>query len=113
MQLASNSFQLGLRFAFQPEAARGVDATYEIRMEGSAFWARIAEGELETGDGSAEDPDLTIATDIRLGELMRGEISPKEAVAQGVVELDGKRSPLRSFAQIFRVPGPRATGNGS
>jgi DNA-binding HxlR family transcriptional regulator len=106
-----NSFLLGLRFAFQPHAARGVDATYEIRIEGAAFHVRIADGELEMGDGPPEDPDLTIETDLRLGELLRGDISPQEAVAKGVVKLNGKRSLLRLFTQAFRVPAPVGSGS--
>jgi DNA-binding HxlR family transcriptional regulator len=99
-----NSFLLGLRISFRPEAARDLDATYEIRMEGEPFNVRIADGELELGEGPAEDPDLTIDTDLGLGALLRGEISGAEARRRGVVRTRGKVGLLQPFAAAFRMP---------
>jgi DNA-binding HxlR family transcriptional regulator len=106
-----NSFLLGLRIAFQPDAARDLDATYEISIDDSTFHVRVADGELELGEGPAQNPDLRIETDLRLGELLQGKVGPQEAVAQGVVKLDGKRSLLRAFAKAFRLPAPAASGS--
>jgi DNA-binding HxlR family transcriptional regulator len=100
-----NSFLLGLRISFRPEAARDLDATYEIRMEGEPFHVRIADGKLELGEGPAEDPDLTIDTDLGLGALLRGEISAAEARRRGVVRARGKVRLLQPFADAFRLPG--------
>jgi DNA-binding HxlR family transcriptional regulator len=100
-----NSFLLGLRVSFRPEAARDLDATYEIRMEGEPFHIRIARGKLELGEGPAEDPDLTIETDLGLGALLRGEISAAEARRRGVVRARGKVRLLQPFADAFRLPG--------
>jgi DNA-binding HxlR family transcriptional regulator len=100
-----NSFLLGLRISFRPEAARDLDATYEIHMEGEPFHIRIARGELELGEGPAEDPDLTIETDLGLGALLRGEISAAEARRRGVVRARGKVRLLQPFADAFRLPG--------
>jgi DNA-binding HxlR family transcriptional regulator len=100
-----NSFLLGLRISFRPEAARDLDATYEIRMEGEPFHIRIVRGELELGEGPAEDPDLTIETDLGLGALLRGEISAAEARRRGVVRARGKVRLLQPFADAFRLPG--------
>jgi DNA-binding HxlR family transcriptional regulator/putative sterol carrier protein len=106
-----NSFLLGLRIAFQPDAARDLSATYEISIDDSTFHVRVADGELELGEGPAQNPDLSIETDLRLGELLQGEVSPQEAVAQGIVKLEGKRSLLRAFAAAFRMPRPAASGS--
>jgi DNA-binding HxlR family transcriptional regulator len=99
-----NSFLLGLRVSFRPEAARDLNATYEIRMEGEPFNVRIADGELELGEGPAEDPDLTIDTDLGLGALLRGEISGAEARRRGVVRTHGKVGLLQPFAAAFQMP---------
>jgi len=101
---SANSFLLGLRATFRPEAARELDATYEIWMDGEAFHARIAKGKLGLGEGPAEDPDLTIETDLGLGALLRGEITAAEARRTGVVRVRGKASLLQPFADAFRLP---------
>jgi DNA-binding HxlR family transcriptional regulator len=101
---SANSFLLGLRMSFRPEATRGLDATYEIRMEGEPFHVRIANGELELGEGPADGPDLTIETDLGLGALLRGEITAAEARRRGVVRARGKVGLLQPFADAFRVP---------
>lgn len=102
---SANSFLLGLRVGFRPSAARGLNATYEIQMDGVPFRVRVTDGRLELGDGPAEDPDLRIETDLGLGALLRGEISAAEARRRGVVRIEGKASLLDAFAEMFRLPG--------
>lgn len=101
---SENSFLLGLRVAFQPQAARGLDVTYEIRIEDSAFNARVANGRLDLANGPAEAPDLTIETDLGFGALLRGEITAAEARKRKVVRLRGDATLLERFAQSFRLP---------
>ncbi len=103
---SENSFLLGLRVAFQPSAARDLDVTYEIHMDDSIFQARIAQGRLELADGPADAPDLTIESDLGLGELLRGEITAAEARKRKVVRLKGETALLDRFAELFRLPGP-------
>jgi DNA-binding HxlR family transcriptional regulator len=101
---SGNSFLLGLRVAFQPRAARGLDVTYEIRMADSVFNVRVANGRLELADGPADQADLTIETDLGLGALLRGEITAAEARKRKVVKLRGDAAMLDRFADVFRLP---------
>jgi DNA-binding HxlR family transcriptional regulator len=101
---SANSFLLGLRVAFRPRAARGVDATYEIRLEDSAFTARVSNGRLELADGPADDPDLTIETDLGLGALLQGEVSAEEARKRKIVRIRGDGALLERFSEMFRLP---------
>jgi DNA-binding HxlR family transcriptional regulator len=106
---SENSFLLGLRVAFQPRAARGLDVTYEIHMDDSVFSARVANGRLELADGPAEAPDLTIETDLGLGALLKGEITAAEARKRKVVRLRGDAGLLDRFAELFRLPAAAST----
>jgi DNA-binding HxlR family transcriptional regulator len=101
---SGNSFLLGLRVAFQPRAARGLDVTYEIRMADSVFNVRVANGRLELADGPDDQADLTIETDLGLGALLRGEITAAEARKRKIVKLRGDAAMLDRFADVFRLP---------
>jgi DNA-binding HxlR family transcriptional regulator len=106
---SGNSFLLGLRVAFQPRAARGLDVTYEIHIEDSVFNVRVANGRLDLADGPADHPDLTIETDLGLGAVLRGEITAAEARKRKVVRLHGDATMLDRFTDVFRLPGPAST----
>ena len=108
---SANSFLLGLRVAFRPAAAQDLEATYEIRLQDSVFTVRVANGRVELADGPADDPDLTIVTDLGLGALLQGEITAEEARKRKVVRLRGDRALFERFAEIFRLPAPTAHGS--
>jgi len=102
--VASNSFVLGLRASFQPEAARDLSATYELHLDGHVFHARVEAGELEVGEGTAPDPDATIDTGVRLAGLLRGEMTAEEAVSSGAIRFAGDPALLERFAELFQLP---------
>ncbi|HEX6027117.1 MAG TPA: winged helix-turn-helix transcriptional regulator [Solirubrobacter sp.] len=91
------SLALGLRAAFQPEAAAGLRATFELHVGEIVVHARVDDGSLEVGEGPAEDPDVTIEADYSLRAVIAGELSP---AAAGVRATDERL--LDRFAQIFR-----------
>jgi putative sterol carrier protein len=95
---------LALRATFRPEYARGLRATYELRLGGIVFHARVDKGALEVAEGPLPDADLTLETDLTLRRLMSGELSPNEAVESGKVRLSGKRELLERFVEIFHIP---------
>jgi DNA-binding HxlR family transcriptional regulator/putative sterol carrier protein len=100
----ADSLMLALRATFRPEAARGLRATYELRLGGIVFHARVDKGALEVAEGPLPDADLTLETDLTLRRLMSGELSPNEAVESGKVRLAGKRELLERFVEIFHIP---------
>jgi DNA-binding HxlR family transcriptional regulator len=105
---SASSLALGLRSVFRSEAAGDLRAGYEVRMgEDVVLHVRIEHGELELGEGPLPGADLTIETDLALGALMRGELTPAEALASGAVKVDGDTELLDRFVELF--PLPRAT----
>jgi DNA-binding HxlR family transcriptional regulator/putative sterol carrier protein len=99
-----DSMMLALRATFRPEAARGLRASYELRLGEIVFHARVDKGALEVAEGPLPDADLTLETDLALRRLMSGELSPRDAVKSGKVRIVGKIDLLERFAEIFRIP---------
>jgi DNA-binding HxlR family transcriptional regulator len=101
----ADSLLLGLRASFQPEAARGLTASFELHLGEIVVHARISDGALEVAHGPLAGADLVIETDLTLRPLMTGEVSPDEALAGGSVRLAGDPALLTRFVEIFRLPG--------
>src|SRR5262245_14173677 len=100
----ASGFLVGLQAAFRPEAARGLQSTFELHLDDLVVHARIDNGELTLGEGAPSDSDLAIETDTRLRDLMTGELSPADAVESGAVKLTGDPDLLTRFADVFRLP---------
>jgi len=62
-ELGVDAFVLALKTLFDPSAADGLSASYELRLGEHHFHARVADGRLELARGSAAQPDATIDTD--------------------------------------------------
>ena len=106
--VTAESLVMALRSTFRPESAVKVSATWEIHADDIAFYARVANGELDAGVGlSPEKPDLVITMSPTgpppLKALMTGELSPDEAVAEGLVQLAGKTRLMPIFVKVFRI----------
>lgn len=100
---------LGLRATFRPEAARGVRASYELRLGEIVVHARVDDGALDVAEGPLADADLALETDLTLRRLMTGELSPREAIKSRQVRVKGKRELLERFVEIFQIPPLPAT----
>ena len=106
-----DSLSLALQGAFQPAAARGHRALYEVRVKPAVVHADIVEGKLQVGFGPATKPDLTIETDLTFRLLLSGEVSPQELLKSGKLRLTGDRSLLKRFLDTFQLPARRASGS--
>ena len=102
--LNADSLLLGLRAIFRPEAARGLKATYELRLGELVAHAHIDRGALEVGEGPLENPDLVLETDFAFRAVLTGELGAEEAVESGRLRLVGERALLEPFVEAFRIP---------
>lgn len=107
--VTADSMIVALRTTFRPEAATGAPVAFELRLGEVVIFARVADGELETGVGSLAAPDLVIEARGPLRPLLAGELSPKEAIATGYVQLAGDADLLARFVELFRIPPKPAT----
>jgi DNA-binding HxlR family transcriptional regulator len=94
---------------FCPDAARGLTATYELRVDGDVFSVRIEDGHMHSSVGPAEEPDLEVETDMpTFFRLANGELSPAEALEAGLVSIEGDAAAFECFFRVFSMA-PRTT----
>jgi DNA-binding HxlR family transcriptional regulator/putative sterol carrier protein len=100
---------LGLQATFDADAAAGVRAVYEFRVDDEVFHARIDDGAIESVHGPAQRPDVVIETAAEVFiELMAGRVSLAEAVRAGTASVSGDQRLARKLRGLFRQPRPRA-----
>jgi DNA-binding HxlR family transcriptional regulator len=105
--LPVGSYALTLKTFFRPELAQGVCETYTLHIDREMLQVHIDEGTLHVRQGEARRADATFHTDIAsyLG-LLLGQIDPDEAIASGVVRVEGDPAALRRFVTICGMAPP-------
>jgi DNA-binding HxlR family transcriptional regulator len=101
--LTADALVLALRATFQPEAARGLSASYELRVGPAVVHASVRDGTLEAAVGPLAGADLVVETGPALKALMTGALGPDDAVAGGEVRLLGDPALLTRFVALFRL----------
>jgi DNA-binding HxlR family transcriptional regulator len=86
-----------------PEAARGLTATYVVRVGPETFSVELDDSRVHVETGETAAADLDFATDMEtFYGLASGELDPGTAIADGRVELlAGKRPALERFFTLF------------
>src|SRR4029453_16222160 len=104
-RLGPDSAVIALLTVFDPAAADGLAATYELRLDDQVFRARVADGRVDFARGAAEDPDATIETDPgTLARVLSHRRKRAEAEGAGDLEIDGSRRAVTRFLRLFQVP---------
>jgi DNA-binding HxlR family transcriptional regulator/putative sterol carrier protein len=94
----------GLKTAFDPGGAEGLDLTCELRVDGEPYVVTIRGGRLDVTRGEHPHPDARIETDgAALFRLGNGELDLRAAISAGTVRFDGDRSSQRAWARSFSV----------
>lgn len=103
--LGVDSLILSFRTMFDPGAAEGLEASYELRMGEDRFRAEVTGGSFEVERGGAERPDATIeAGSATLAGLVYGDLSLAEAVRSGDVMVEGDQAAVERFLTLFPLP---------
>lgn len=100
--VTADSLVMAMRATFKPAAARGLDASYELRVGEVVIHMRIHGAKLVVGSGPLADADLVIDAGPALKALMSGEMTPAQAKARGSVHLEGQTR-LSRFVEAFRI----------
>lgn len=97
---------LALSKFFLPENARGLNATYEFRLEGTTLVLTIKAGELTLKEGVATAPDMIVETTGHLLlTLLGGERVIQDALSQGHFNiLKGERALFDKLIPAFALP---------
>jgi DNA-binding HxlR family transcriptional regulator len=107
--LGVDSLILSFRTMFDPGAAEGLEAGYELRMGEDCFLAEVGGGSFEIERGSAERPDATIEADSNtLAGLVYNGRPLAEALRSGDVKIEGDEAAVERFLTLFPLPEPAA-----
>lgn len=101
--VTNDSMVMALRTTFQPQAAKRMRASYELRMGPVVVHAQIDDGNIVAGAGPLPDADLIIEAGPALRAVMAGEITPKEALAQNLVSITGNPELFDRFPEVFKI----------
>jgi DNA-binding HxlR family transcriptional regulator len=113
-ELSVSSFILAMRTMFNPKAAKGLRATYELRLGEERFRAKIRGSHFEIERGEAKDADAIIfAGDHEsLAEVIFGERSLAEAELARELEVKGDKRSVGRFVGLFPLPDPVSSSEG-
>jgi DNA-binding HxlR family transcriptional regulator len=104
-RLGPDSAVIALLTVFNPAAADGLAATYELRFDDQVFRARVADGRIEFARGTAQDPDATIETNpATLAEVLWRGRRLADAERADDMAIEGNRRAVTRFLRLFRVP---------
>ena len=110
-ELGVDSLILSFRTMFDARAAKGLRASYELRLGEDRFYALVADGRFEVARGGARDrPDAVIEADAAtLAALVYGGRRLEEALRAGDIEIEGDESAVERFFGLFPLPEPAAS----
>jgi DNA-binding HxlR family transcriptional regulator len=97
---------LEIKSIFRPEAARGLEETYELHIGAEVIQVRVKDDAVEAQQGPIEHPDATIhTTDMKSYlALLTHQMSPEEALSKGLVRIEGDAGALGRFLDLFGLP---------
>ena len=104
-----DSMILALRARFDAAAARGLRAGYELQLGEDRFRIEVADDQIETARGSADQPDATIDTDPNtLAAVLWGGRPLADAERSGSMTIRGDKKAMKRFVRLFPMPAPAA-----
>jgi DNA-binding HxlR family transcriptional regulator/putative sterol carrier protein len=106
---SADSVVLALRGLFDPAAAHGLRAGYELRFGEDRFRIAVADDEIEVARGEAHRADATIDTDPgTLDAVLWGGRSLADAQRSGKLTIEGDEAAVERFVGLFPMPEPAA-----
>jgi DNA-binding HxlR family transcriptional regulator len=110
--VSSDSVILALRGLFDPGAAHGLRAGYELRLGEDRFRIEVADDEIEVARGDAHQPNATIDTDPgTLDAVLWKGRSLADAKRSGAMTVEGDEAAVERFVRLFAVPTPAAAAS--
>ncbi|HET8863822.1 MAG TPA: winged helix-turn-helix transcriptional regulator [Solirubrobacterales bacterium] len=107
-EIGPDSIVLALRSLFDRDVAEGLEASYELRLDGEPFAVKVVDGELDLGRRSVDSPALTIETDpATLAALLTGQLPLEDAMSSGAASIEGSKQEARHFLSLFPMPEPQ------
>jgi DNA-binding HxlR family transcriptional regulator len=107
--VSADSVILALRALFDPDAARGLRAGYELRLGEDRFRIEVADDAFEVVRGGVDQADATIETDPgTLDAVLWGGRSLADAQRSGQMTITGNKAAVQRLVRLFPMPEPAA-----
>jgi alkyl sulfatase BDS1-like metallo-beta-lactamase superfamily hydrolase len=105
--VSADSIVLALRARFDPTAAHGLRASYELRLGEDRFQVDIGDDEIKVARADAQQADATIETDPDTlnSVLWRGR-TLIDAQRSGDMTIEGDEAAVEQFVASFALPRP-------
>lgn len=102
--VSKSAITLGLRAMFHPEAAQGLNLTFEVPVRDLVVQGRIDDGVLTVPLDCEEQPDLLIQGDpATMLELFHKHETPADALASQRIAIKGSLDDAERFFEIFHL----------
>lgn len=101
--ITQDSLTMALRSTFQPAAAAGLTASFQVNAGDVILHALVEAGELTVRPGSLRGADLVIDTGPVLKHVMSGAVSAQDAIASGQMTAYGDADLLPTFTRVFHL----------
>ena len=99
----SDSIVLALKSRFNPDGARDLDGTYELRLGTDRYRIEVSDGQLSARRGELDAPDAVIETDPdTLGAVLLDGRQLDGALDAGAIRLDGDSERAARFLALYR-----------
>ncbi|MEV7007741.1 winged helix-turn-helix transcriptional regulator [Streptosporangium sp. NPDC051022] len=112
-ELGVDALILAFKTMFDPHAADGLRATYDLRLGEDRFLAEVADGRIDfarEGADRGDRADAVIETDAAtLREVVFGRRPFADALGSGDLKVDGDHRTAARFADLFPLPAPHPT----
>jgi DNA-binding HxlR family transcriptional regulator/putative sterol carrier protein len=104
---SADSVILALRARFDPSAADGLQAVYELRLGEDRFRLEVSKDEFKVSRGGAERPDATVETDSdTFSAVLWGGRSLADAQRSGDMSTEGDKAAVQRLVRLFPIPQP-------
>ena len=105
-QFGVDALVIALKSLFDPAAADGLRATYELRLGEHRFRLRIADEQLDVARGEADAPDAILETDpSTLANVLWHGRKAAEARRAGDMAVEGDQRAVTRMLSLFPLPG--------
>ena len=100
-------FFSGLSESVDASKTAGMNATFQFDITGDGggqFYAKIADGSVDIGEGVAEDPTITLtAADSDWLDLVNGKINGQTAFLTGKLKIQGDMTLAMKLESLFAL----------
>jgi putative sterol carrier protein len=108
--IGADSVVLALKARFDPDAAEGLEATYDLRLGEDRFRIAVSRQAIEIARGGTDQPDATIDTDPgTLFAVLCNSRSLADAQRAGKIRVEGDKTAVKRLIRLFPLPEPAGT----